>query len=157
MSMNETIRLESVAELDAEIRRLQERRSELMRQVPSKAETQRAYKEQLVQLGAVLRRYDVPLHRSRLTMQAGWRALVPELYGSIEGLPTMQGKLICTNGVVAIMILDDPRKRWAEVHIKFFIPVDNQDLEQLKSVRRSRSEKPLMTQQELVKACLDIL
>lgn len=149
-----SVPLQSVADLDEQIRELQRQRSELMMQVPSRAETYRAYKEQLVQLQSVLRRYDVTLPESRLTMQAGWRALVPELHGHIDGCPTLVGKLICTNGVMAIMIL--PLNKWADVHIRHFIPVDNQDLEQLHGITKSRSHKPVKTQEELVKYLLDI-
>lgn len=146
----------NLCEVESEIQRLQALRHDFIAtQLPSKAETQRAYKEQLIQLGAVLRRYDITLPETRLTMQANWRCLVPELYGSIVGLPTCTGKLICTNGVLAIMVRQD--HTWGDVHIQHFEPVSQQDLSQLHELTRQRKHKPQPTAEELILQLVNIV
>ncbi len=44
------------------------------------------------------------------------------LVGEIEGLPTMRGQIVLTNGIMAFMVREDGK--WDHVHWDHFVPDD---------------------------------
>lgn len=143
----------SMAVLDLEIQRLQNlRRAKLVEAAAATADAIRADHEQLRlgQLNAKLDKYNITFAESRkLRLQGRLRALNPEILGGIEGLPTMQGLLIASDGVIGILIRGP--KLWAEVHVAHFVPEEGQDDSELKGMKKERVAKPPKSMEELIK------
>lgn len=77
-------------------------------------------------VAAVLGYYKLTLPKSWMKKGAPPVRVPPTpLWGAIEGLPTMRGKIVLTNGIMAFMVREDGK--WDHVNWDHFIP-DSPDL-----------------------------
>ena len=70
-------------------------------------------------VAAVLARYNLTIPKTRL-QDPPWRVPSGNCWGEIEGLPTMRGKLVLTNGIKAFIVREDGY--WWDCHYDWFIP-----------------------------------
>ncbi len=74
-------------------------------------------------VSAVLSALNITLPKSWLKKGAPPVRVPPEtLVGEIEGLPTMRGQIVLTNGIMAFMVREDGK--WDHVHWDHFVPDD---------------------------------
>lgn len=73
----------------------------------------------------MLARFNLTLPKERKGSPP-WRLPRGECRGQIEGIPTLRGSLVLTNGIIGFLILDDQLtngcKKWASVHYDWFVP-----------------------------------
>lgn len=74
----------------------------------------------------VLEQYNLTLPKAHKN-DGLWRVPKGHAYGEVAGLPGFRGKVILTNGVIAILVQDDHktsknRCHWMQIHWDWFIP-----------------------------------
>jgi hypothetical protein len=76
-------------------------------------------------VAAVLERYNLTLPKQKKGWPE-WRLPLASCYGSVYALPSMHGKLVLTNGVLAYIVCMDNvpevRCKWAQIHLENFVP-----------------------------------
>ncbi len=97
---------------------VQERSSRIEHQVLTKSESSLSY-----DVATVLAHYSLTLPKSWLKHGAP-PPKVPQnqIYGEIQGIPSLRGRIVLTNGIMAFLIREDGR--WNYVHWNHFIPDD---------------------------------
>lgn len=86
-----------------------------------------------------LREFNITLPKSQKVSE--WRSLDPQPYGEVNGLNTLRGRLVATNGILAILIRGD--KSWAYVHLQHFIPdILDEESEIRKMVSSAKAKAP---------------
>ena len=95
---------------------VQERSSRTEHQVLTKTEPSLSF-----DVATVLAHYHLTMPKSWLKHGAP-PAKVPQnqIYGEIQGIPSLRGRIVLTNGIMAFLIREDGR--WNYVHWNHFIP-----------------------------------
>ena len=99
---------------------VQERSSRTEHQVLTKTEPSLSF-----DVATVLAHYSLTLPKSWLKHGAP-PPKVPQnqIYGEIQGIPGLRGRIVLTNGIMAFLIREDGR--WSYVHWNHFIPDDRE-------------------------------
>lgn len=96
-------------------------------------------------LAQTLEKYKIELPVNYTKWKTHWRALDPAPIGEVEGLATLRGKVIATDGVKSIMIRSDGK--WFFIHnLSFLKDEESVELEykgKVKSVKQTALEKAL--------------
>ncbi len=86
-----------------------------------------------------------------------WRVPKEPLWGHVQGLPSLQGRLVLTNGIKAFVIQDSERNisgsqmRWADVHFDFFVPNKPEEVESfLPNLPRKLAKKDTKMEESLM-------
>lgn len=100
---------------------VQERSSRIEHEVLTKAEPSLSF-----DVAAVLAHYKLTLPKTWLKHGAP-PPKVPQnqIYGEIQGIPSLRGRIVLTNGIMAFMVREDGK--WNYVHWNHFVP-DNMDM-----------------------------
>lgn len=107
---------------------VQERGSRIDHQVLTKTEHSLSF-----DVATVLAHYNLTMPKSWLKHGAP-PPKVPQnqIYGEIQGIPSLRGRIVLTNGIMAFMVREDGK--WNYVHWNHFVPDDveliDQDLPQ---------------------------
>lgn len=72
-------------------------------------------------VAAVLGRFAFTLPKSKKG-EPDWRVPKKKLFGEIQGLHTLRGEVVLTNGIMAFLVMGE--KKWASVHWNHFIADD---------------------------------
>jgi hypothetical protein len=98
---------------------------------------------------AVLERYNLQLPKPSRT-DPPWRVPTKKLIGEIQGLSTLRGEIVATNGIMAFLIIHLPGGtfHWSWVHWDSFVPDDLGALGDLPRPERKERKNNKVEKQE---------